>query len=121
MENEPSLKTADLLKKGKYGFYKQVEPISNIYGEPPEKPTPFVLNDETKTPPPTSFNAFKPVSKENHFFIQKKSLNSFENILHRQNSQLLDGRKVSLRKIYRMLHKVECVTFKEKENVFMKN
>jgi len=63
MENNdnPDLKTATILKKGKYGFYKEVDKIQSVYGDKVTPP-----KEETIKPSYT-FSAFKPDSETNHF------------------------------------------------------
>ena len=74
------LKTATLLKKGKYGFYKQIDKIHSVYGDEPtikkEKTT-----EGINTPQPVAFSAFEPATETNHFLHPEKIQEILQGIL----------------------------------------
>ena len=80
MENQPvvsekqGFETATLLKKGKYGFYKQIDKIHSVYGDEPTIPqkTNVFTEDKPHKKAPETFSAFKPASETNHYLYPEK-------------------------------------------------
>lgn len=75
MENQPEqqdLETVRLLKKGKYGFYKQVDKIHSVYGDAPVKGAEVVAAVDPPIKQPVAFSAFQADSETNHYLHPDK-------------------------------------------------
>lgn len=76
MEKQPvdkkqGLETATLLKKGKYGFYKQVDKIHSVYGDDEPKPIQKPMN-EMEEKQPVIYSAFLPATETHHYIHPEK-------------------------------------------------
>lgn len=83
MENNPveknnqEFKTANSLKKGKYGFYRNVEKINSVYGEDKET-KPVFSEKDLSIEKPITYSAFKPATETNHYIYPEKIKELFE-------------------------------------------